>query len=135
MPASAISEGRAGELQREAALADPRLRNPENFNALAAEVEKRIDIPWLKKSTEDGVEVVRAVESDDPSETKGSWRVATKEQIESGLFAKTRDEFAKLKAETQVVSIAFGNDAEARAKRVEFVKEHGIEAYVNRNNA
>jgi hypothetical protein len=132
--ASAISEGRA-EFQREAALADPRLRNPENFNALAAEVEKRIDIPWLKKSTEDGVEVIRAVEWDDASETKGSWRVATPAQIESGLFAKTRDEFAKLKAEAQVVSIAFGSDADARAKRVEYVTEHGVEAYINRNNA
>jgi hypothetical protein len=130
--ASAIESGRA-EAHAEAAAVDPALRDPDHFNAIAASVENRTPAPWLQKFQESGAEVIRALEWDDETESKGTWKLATPEQIETGIVAKTRDEYDKLKG-AAVIDFSGETAAEARRKRAAFVDEHGAEAYLNRNS-
>jgi hypothetical protein len=129
--ASAIEGGRA-EAQAEAAAVDPALRDPDQFNAIASGAENTTPAPWLQVMKENGAEVIRVVEWDDETETKGTWKIATPEQIANGIMAKTRDEYDRLKG-AAVIDFSGESAAEARRKRAEFVDEHGHEAYFNRN--
>jgi hypothetical protein len=130
--ASAIEGGRA-EVQAEAAAIDPALRDPDHFNAVAAAIESKTPAPWLRTVKENGADVIRVAVWDDVTETRGTWQIATPEQIANGIIAKTRDEYDRLKGAT-VIDFSGESAAEARSKRAAFVDERGHEAYLNRNS-
>jgi hypothetical protein len=130
--ASAIEGGRS-EAHAEAAAIDPALRDPDRFNALAAGIEAKTPAVWLQSFQESGAEVIRAAVWDDETQTRGTWKVATPEQIEVGILAKTRDEFDRL-AGASVIDFSGETAADARRKRAAFVDEHGAEAYLKRNS-
>jgi hypothetical protein len=75
----------------------------EEFNRLAEPLERAVAPPWLKKETENGVEVVRALDR----KSRG-WLKATPEQIETGQYFETWQEY----------NAAHGRPAHARVEDV-----------------
>jgi len=63
-----------GEIARDVGVPDP-----HTFNQLAAPHEKAATVPYLKKFTEDGVEVIRVMNW--TSKNGGTWRKATPEEV------------------------------------------------------
>jgi hypothetical protein len=65
--------------------------DPAKFNQLAAPIEAKHAAPWLKKFKEDGNEVVRVIV---PGEAHTA-KVATPEQIASGVFYENYDDYVR----------------------------------------
>lgn len=85
---SAVETGR-DEVRRETGMLDP-----HRFDQLAAPVEAKHGAPWLRKSIENGNEVVRVIVPG----TNHSPQIATPEQIETGVYYRDFDEFNKRNA-------------------------------------
>lgn len=64
--------------------------DPAKFNALAAPIEAKHSAPWLRRSVQDGVEVIRVVDLEKRVE-----RLATPEEIESGVYFKDYDDYIR----------------------------------------
>ena len=126
--ASALGET-SEEVRRQAIEADPTNSDADVYAARSTQAAGVADALWLKKFNEAGVEVIRAAKWNEDGKT-GIWAKATDEDIANGLFAETRDEFDKLKAAAPI----FGAGDEGRTARAAFVDEHGLDAYLNRNN-
>lgn len=58
------------------------------FDELAEPFVRKVDAPWVKPHTENGVEVLRTLNMD-----AKAWTVSTPEEIANGIVAKTRDEY------------------------------------------
>ncbi|NVN88596.1 MAG: hypothetical protein HXX15_21160 [Rhodopseudomonas sp.] len=129
--ASAIDSGRE-EAHKEAAAADPALRDPDAFHAVASAIEARTPALWIKPHTENGAEVMRWLDWNEESQS-GTWRLAEQEHLDRGIVAKTRDEFDQV-SQNIAVLVTGETTAEARSKRAAFVDEHGAEAYFNRRS-
>lgn len=69
------------------------INDPAEFNALAAPVEAKQAAPWLRRSLENGAEVVRVVDLE-----KGVERQATPKEINEGIIAQTLDEYTQRKS-------------------------------------
>ncbi len=129
--ASALEEGK-NEIQREAIAIDPGYADPDRFEARAVEAAKLTDQPWLKVFNENGADILRFFNWNEETKS-GGWSIPTSEQIENGIVAETRDEFDKLK--TAAPLGAFGTGDEGRKARAQFINDHGVDAYFNRNAA
>jgi hypothetical protein len=68
--------------------------DPVQFDSLAAPIEKKVAAPWLKKFTEDGTEVVRTFQWD-TTKKSGVWAKATPEDLETGVFYATADDYQR----------------------------------------
>jgi hypothetical protein len=68
--------------------------DPHQFDRLAAPIENKTAAHWLKKFTDNGVEVVRKM-SWDATKSTGSWTVATPTEIENGVFYESADDYRK----------------------------------------
>jgi hypothetical protein len=66
------------------------IHDPAKFNALAAPVEAKHSAPWLRRSKQDGVEVIRVVDLEE-----GVERPATPAEIESGVYFKNYDDYIR----------------------------------------
>lgn len=82
----------AVEAAREEVRIEIGIHDPAKFDALAALVEQKQSIPWLKRGLEGGAEVVRVVDL-----ARGVERPGTPDEIEQGIFADTLDEFNQRK--------------------------------------
>jgi hypothetical protein len=80
---SAVETGR-DEVRLEAGVMDPR-----EFDRLAAPIEARHSAPWLRKFNENGTDVVRVII---PGKNH-SPQIATPEELATGLFANSLDEY------------------------------------------
>jgi hypothetical protein len=87
---------RATEIGRDEVRQEIGINDPRAFNELAKPFEAKHVAPWLKKMTENGVEVVRVLDWDEIRKT-GSWRKPTAEQIDAGIIAETRDEYERIR--------------------------------------
>ena len=86
--ASAVETGR-DEVRLDAGVIDP-----HQFDRLAAPIENKTAEVWLKKFTDNGVEVVRKM-SWDATKNTGSWAVATPTEAENGVFYDSWDDYHK----------------------------------------
>ena len=66
------------------------IHDPAKFNALAAPIERKHDAPWLRRGLQDGIEVIQVVDLE-----KGVERLATPEEIESGIYFKNYDAYIR----------------------------------------
>jgi len=66
--------------------------DPHTFNPLAAPHEKAATTPYLKKFTEDGVEVIRTLNW---TGNGGTWRKATDAEIAEGIHYSSFEEYRK----------------------------------------
>jgi hypothetical protein len=110
------------DIHKEAVSVDASYADLDRFHARALEAAKLTDRPWLKEFEENGATVVRELAWNEATNS-GSWRIPGEDALANGILAKTRDEFDRLKMAPPL-------DRKARA---DFVNEHGVEAYLDRN--
>ena len=83
---SAVETGR-DEVRLEAGI------DERKFNEMAAPIEAKHDAPWLRKATRDGVETILVVDLE-----KRVGRIATPEEIETGIYYRDYDHYKEGKA-------------------------------------
>ena len=81
-------EGVRGEIARDIGVFDP-----HQFNQLAAPHEKLATAPYLKKFTEESVEVTRVMNW--TSSNGGVWREATPEEIAEGIYYQSFEDYRR----------------------------------------
>jgi hypothetical protein len=93
--AIATAEG-AVEAGREEVALENGIFDPVKFNELAADFEKGKTGPWLQKQVqEDGVERVRVFKLIGNGKFDGRWREPSAEDLSTGEYYPTYDEYAK----------------------------------------
>jgi hypothetical protein len=97
---SAVETGR-DEIRLDAEVADPR-----KFDELAAPIEAKQSVMWLRRSHENGVDVVRKMEWVDGDRTKGgAWAVATPEDVSKGVFYDSAEAYFKDNPAQEILSV------------------------------
>jgi hypothetical protein len=79
-----------GDIQNDSGL------ESREFEAFAKPVESKAGAPWLKRYTENGVEVIRVVDFEAPGGPVG--RIATQDEIRDGQFFKDHAEYLASRA-------------------------------------
>jgi hypothetical protein len=86
----------AVEAGREEVAHENGIFDPQRFNELAADFEKGKTGPWLQKQVqEDGVERVRVFKLIGNGKFDGRWREPSAEDLSTGEYYPTYDEYAK----------------------------------------
>ena len=68
------------------------------FDELAKPYVEKVNAPWLRKFTENGVEVVKTF-TPDPSGRSATFQPATEEQIEAGVYFASAEEWRRARGE------------------------------------